>query len=115
MSAVTYHGQFPDGQERDGDPYIEQYGYTFVGNKSVNVTDEVHLRKFAGNRFFKVAGKSDKDAVEQGQDEAEKAEAESLREWLNEHQVPFHHKLGLEKLRDLKEAYLKAQDKAQDA
>lgn len=32
-----------------------QFGYTFEGGKSVDVTDEKHLAKFRGNAFFEVA------------------------------------------------------------
>jgi hypothetical protein len=31
-----------------------QYGYDFIGGNSVEVTDEKHLAKFRGNRFFEV-------------------------------------------------------------
>ena len=112
MASVTYHGEFPEGQEEDGTPYVEQYGYRFYPNKSVSVADEEHLTKLAGNRFFKVSGKSDKEAVEQGESEAENAETETLKSWLTDHQVPFHHKAGLAKLQGLKDDYLKAQEKA---
>lgn len=113
MTAVTYHGEYPADQVDDqGSPYIEQYDYTFYPGKSVDVKDEVHLAKLSANRFFKVAGKSDKDAVEQGQDEADKAETEALRAWLAERGVNAHHKLGRDKLEGLKADYLKTQEKA---
>lgn len=107
MTSVTYHGELPDGQDS-----IEQHCYVFERGKSVNVTNAEHLRKLAGNRFFKVAGKSDKELVEQGKDEAESAEVQSLQDYLREQNVPFHHKAGLTKLRDLKEAHETAQAKA---
>lgn len=113
MTAVTYHGEYPADQvDEDGTPFIEQHGYKFTPGKSVDVKDEQHLGKLAGNRFFKVAGKSDKDAVEQGQDEADKAETEALRAWLAERGVNAHHKLGRDKLEGLKADYLKTQEKA---
>lgn len=108
MAQVTYHGEFPEGADT-----ITQHGYEFGREgKAVNVTEKDLLAKFATNRFFKTSD-SDKEAVEAGQDEAEKAEAQSLREWLTDHQVPFHHKLGRDKLQGLKDDYLKAQEKAQ--
>lgn len=102
MSAVTYHGEYPDGQvNEEGKRYIVQHGETFVEGKSVNVTDKVALARFASNRFFKTV-ESDKDAVTQGQDEAEKAEVEALRAELTEAGFAPHHRLGLDKLRELK-------------
>lgn len=107
MSAVTYHGEYPDGQD-----YIDHQGYRFERGKSTSVTDKTDLAKLAANRFFKTP-QSDKEEVEQGQDEAEVAEAQTLQTWLREHEVPFHHKLGLSKLRDLKEDYEKRVAEAQ--
>lgn len=116
MTAVTYHGEFPLGQENaDGDPYIEAFGYEFTKGKSVTVKEQEVAAKLSTNRFFKVAGKSEKDDVEQGEDEAEKAEADTLRAFLTEHGVPVHHKVGLNKLRDLKVDYdKKAVEAAKD-
>ncbi len=108
MAQVKYHGEFPEGAES-----ISQYGYEFEGNKAVNVTDEAHLAKFASNRFFEVSGESDKEQVDQGKADAEKAEEETLRAWLAEHQVPVHHRAGLKALREAKDGWLKAQEKAQ--
>lgn len=108
MASVKYHGEFPEGKDT-----IEQHGFEFEKGKAVNVTDKTLIEKFAGNRFFEVSGESDKDLVKQGQEDADQAETESLKAWLNEHQVPFHHKLGRDKLEGLKAEYLKAQDKAQ--
>lgn len=110
MAQVKYHGEFPEGKDT-----IEQHGYEFEAGKAVNVTDKTLIEKFAGNRFFEVSGESKKEEVEQGKEEAEQAETESLKAWLNEHQVPFHHKLGADKLRALKADYLKAQEKAQES
>lgn len=116
MTSVTYHGEFPLGQENaDGDPYVEQYGYEFAKGKSVNVTDKDVAEKLSTNRFFKVAGESEKDDVEQGKDEAEKAESDTLRTFLADNGVPVHHKAGLTKLRELKADYdKKAAAAAQD-
>lgn len=108
MAQVKYHGEFPEGQDT-----ITQHGYEFEAGKAVNVTDKALIEKFAGNRFFEVSGESDKELVKQGQSDAEQAETETLQAWLREHQVPFHHKLGADKLRALKADYLKAQEKAQ--
>lgn len=108
MATVKYHGEYPEGADE-----IVQHGVTFEKGKSVSVTDKDVVAKLAANRFFEVSGESDKDEVKAGQDEAEKAETETLREWLTAHQVPFHHKLGRDKLQGLKDDYLKAQDKAQ--
>lgn len=40
--------------EADMPESTEQYGYSFERAKGVEVTDAQHLRKFGGNRFFKV-------------------------------------------------------------
>ena len=107
MANVKYHGEYPEAGS------IQQYGYTFEPNKSVSVTDEYHLGKFAGNRFFEVSGKSDKDQVEQGQEDAEKAEAETLKAYLDEHHVPYRANASLKALRDLKAEREKALEEAQ--
>lgn len=109
MASVKYHGEFPEGKDT-----ITHHGFEFEDGKAVNVTDKALLEKFASNRFFEVSGESDKALVEQGKEDAEKAETESLQAWLRDHQVPFHHKLGNDKLRVLKADYLKAQEKAQE-
>lgn len=115
MTAVTYHGEYPADQvDGEGKAYIEAFGERFYEGKSVDLKDEKLVAKATGNRFFKVAGKSDKDAVAQGVDEAEKAEAETLRAWLSENGYAPHHKLGVEKLRALKADHLKAQEKASE-
>ena len=108
MASVKYFGEFPEGKDT-----IEQHGYEFEAGKAVNVTDKALVDKFAGNRFFEVSGASDKDQVKQGQADAEQAEVQTLQGWLDEHKVPYHHRLGADKLRALKADYLKAQDKAQ--
>lgn len=110
MASVKYHGEFPEGKDA-----IEMYGYTFEEGKAVNVTDKDHLEKLAGNRFFEVSGESDKEQVKQGQDDAQKAEVETLQGWLKEHNVPFHHREGVDKLRAKKADWLKAEQKAQEA
>ena len=114
MTGVKYHGQYPDGQEEDGKPFIEQHGYRFQPGQTVQVKEADLLAKFAGNRFFEVAGKSDKDALAEGKDEAEKAEIQDLRAWLNDRGIATHHKSGVEKLRGLKADYEEAQAKALD-
>jgi len=109
MAGVTYHGEFPEGADA-----IEQHGYEFSRDgKAVNVTEKDLLAKFAGNRFFKTAD-SEKEDVEQGQDEAEKAEVETLREYLKRENVPVHHRTGLDGLRKAKADHEKAQQKASE-
>lgn len=116
MTAVTYIGQFPDGQvDGDDKPFIEQHGYLFHPGQSTKVDDERVVEKLAANRFFKVAGKSDKEEAERAADEAEKAEADDLRAWLAEHGFNPHHKTGLDKLRQMKADHLVAQAKAEEA
>lgn len=110
MTKVTYHGEYPEGRDA-----ITQHGHVFERGKSVDVTDKGVLARFAANRFFEVAGESDKDDVKEGKQEAEQANAERLREWLTAHKVPFHHKLGVTNLQALKDDYLKAEAKAQEA
>lgn len=105
MTSVTYHGDYPEGQvNEDGKRYIVQYDETFVEGKSVNVTDKNLVAKLAANRFFKTEG-SDKDAVEQGKEEAEKSEAEAIRARLAEDGINPHHKLGLPALRKLRDEH----------
>ena len=105
MAKVTYHGEAPNGS-------ISQYGYDFEPGKAVEVKDENHLAKLSTNRFFEVAGKSDKDEVKEGQAQAEANEAETLREYLKRENVPVHHRTGLEGLRKAKADHEKAQQKA---
>jgi len=115
MSAVTYHGEYPEGQvNEDGKRYVVQHEETFVEGKSVNVTDKGLLAKFAANRFFKTEG-SDKDAIAQGADEADKAEAEAIRAKLAEDGIHPHHLTKLPNLRKLRDEHeaLKA-EAAQD-
>lgn len=44
----VYTGEAPNGS-------IQQYGYTFVPNQPVDVTDDFAIRKLSVNQFFKVA------------------------------------------------------------
>lgn len=106
MASVTYHGEFPEGQVDDeGHAYIEHLGERFTrGGKAVNVSDKDAVAKFAANRFFKTDG-SDADDVKGAKAEADEAEADTLRAWLRDHSVPFHHKVGLDKLRALRADY----------
>lgn len=106
MAQVTYHGEFPEDREE-----IVQHGYTFERGKSVDVKDKDLLTKFASNRFFKTAD-SDKDAVEAGQEEADRAEEQTLRSYLRDENVPAHHKLNLNSLRKLKADHEKAKAEA---
>lgn len=100
MASVTYHGEFPEGQvDEDGNAFIVHLGHTFIrGGKSVSVSDKDEISKFAANRFFKTEG-SDADDVKEAKAEAEQAEVEALRAWLNENKVPFHHREGLASLK----------------
>lgn len=107
MAQVTYHGEYPEGQDT-----IVQHGYEFSRDgKSVNVTEKDLLAKFAANRFFKTAD-SEKEDVEQGQEEAEQAEAETLKAWLGENKVPYRANASLANLRKAREDYEAAQKKA---
>ena len=106
MAQVTYHGEFPEDRDE-----IVQHGYTFERGKSVDVKEKDLLAKFATNRFFKTAD-SDKDLVSEGQDEAEKAEEQTLRDYLRAENVPAHHKLNLASLRKLKADHEKAKAEA---
>lgn len=109
MSVVTYHGEYPEGQvDGEGEPFIVQQGYTFNPGKGVKVTDKHDLLELTKNRFFKTPD-SDKEEVEQAKAEAEEAELHTLQAWLDDHEVPYHHRAGLEKLRTLKNDYLLAQ------
>lgn len=107
MAQVKYHGEYP--AEADS---ITQYGYEFSGGKAVNITDKAVLAKLAGNRFFEVSGESDKDDVKAGQEEAEEAEAETLRAWLDENKVPVRANASLKSLRDAKAEQEKRQEEA---
>lgn len=107
MSAVTYHGEYGDLVDGEGHRYIEHQGYVFTEGKSTNVTDKGDLRKLAQNRFFK-APDSDKEEVEQGKDEAELAEIETLRGYLKAENVPSHHRMNLDTLQKLKDDHVKA-------
>lgn len=110
MATVKYHGEFPEGQ--DG---IVQHGYTFErGGKAVDVKDKDLLARFATNRFFEVSGESDKDDVKAGQAEAEEAETETLRTWLDEHNVPFRANASLKSLREARDDYEQRQAEAQE-
>lgn len=105
---VKYIGEMPEGQDA-----ISQYGYEFEKNKAVDVPDDHEFaNKFRNNRFF-VTEDDEKEDVDAAKAEAEANEAESLRTWLTEHQVPFHHREGVDKLRTKRAAYEKAQAEAQ--
>ena len=114
MSTVTYIGECPEGQvDSEGKPFIVQQGYTFRPGESVKVTDKGDLLELTKNRFFK-APDSDKEEIENAQAEADAAEEQTLRGWLEEHQVPVHHRAGLKALRDAKQNYLLAQAAASE-
>jgi hypothetical protein len=53
----------------------EHLGYTFEGNKPVEVTNPAHLRKFAGHPFFKVSGYTPVEAVDVVRTAAERESA----------------------------------------
>lgn len=114
MSSVTYHGEYPDGQlDDEGEPFIIQQGYKFTPGKPVKVDNDFDLLALTQNRFFKTPD-SDKEELKRAQDEAEKAEVASLQSWLDDHQVPHHHRLGSAKLRELKADYLLKQAQAEE-
>ncbi len=102
MAQVSYHGEYPEGQD-----FIEQHGYAFEQGKSVDVKEDYLLSKFAQNRFFKTA-KSDKEELQRGEDEAEKAESQTLREYLDDHSVPYRANASLDNLRKAKADYDKS-------
>lgn len=114
MTAVTYHGEYPDGQADDeGLPFIVHEGLTFQPGKSVKVDDKSVLTRLATNRFFKLPD-SDKEEIERGMREAEDAEIKTLKAWLDEHRVPYHPKSGLDKLRGHKADWLAAQEAVEE-
>lgn len=106
MVKVVYHGEAPNGS-------VSQYGYDFEPGKAVEVKDENHLAKLSTNRFFEVAGKSDKDEVKEGQAQAEANEAETLRGYLDDEKVPYRANASLDTLRKLAQEHQDAQEKAQ--
>lgn len=54
MAKVTYN---PKAAPNDALPEdTTQFGYEFIGDKPVDVTNAAHLRKFSGHPHFKVAG-----------------------------------------------------------
>lgn len=108
MAQVKYHGEYPDGSDS-----ISQYGYEFAGGKAVSITDKTVLGKLAGNRFFEVSGESDKNEVKAGQEEAEEAESETLRAWLDDKSVPYRANASLKSLREARADYEKRQAEAQ--
>lgn len=108
MVKVVYHGEAPNGS-------VSQYGYDFEPGKAVEVKDENHLAKLSANRFFEVAGKSDKDEVKEGQAQAEANEAETLRGYLDDEKVPYRANASLDTLRKLVQEHQDAQEKAQEA
>lgn len=111
MSGVTYHGEYGNLVDGEGNRYIEHGGYVFTEGKATNVTDKGDLLKLAQNRFFK-APDSDKEGVELGKDQAGLAEIETLRGYLKAENVPSHHKMNLPTLRKLKEEHEKAKAEA---
>lgn len=112
MTAVTYHGEYPEGQVNDeNEPFILHEGYEWTPGTSVTVTDDEVLKRLATNRFFKLP-KADKDEIERGLREAEEAEVQTLKTWLTDHKVPFHGGSGLVKLQGLKADYQRQLDDA---
>lgn len=62
MPKVKYIGE--PGGTRD----TTQFGYVFEDGKAVEVTDEKHLAKFRGNRFFEVSDDAVKLPIKGGKD-----------------------------------------------
>lgn len=56
MAKVTYDPSEDQVAEHDLPKTTSQFGYDFAAGKAVEVGNVSHLRKFAGNRFFKVSG-----------------------------------------------------------
>ena len=110
MASVKYHGEFPEGRD-----YIVQHGVTFDRDgKAVSVSDKESLARFASNRFFEVTGESDKEAVEQGKEEAEKAEIQGIRSRLEADGIRPHHLLKLPALQKLEADHLALKSKANE-
>lgn len=109
MATVKYNGEFPEGADS-----IVQHGVTFERGKSANVTDKETLARLSTNRFFEVSGESDKEQVEQGKSEAEQAEADTLRAYLDDKSVPYRANANLASLRKAREDYDAAVAKAQE-
>lgn len=63
MAKVSYAPEPDQIAEGDLPKDTSQFGYDFIGDKPVEVTNPAHLRKFAGHPFFKVSGDLPKDAV----------------------------------------------------
>lgn len=113
--SVKYLGTYPEGQvDDDGVPYIDQYEYRFQPNKAVSISDEYHLEKLSGNRFFEVSGESKKDEVDAARLEAEESEAETLRAYLADEKVPVRANASLDNLRKAKADHEAAKLKAQE-
>lgn len=110
MAQVKYNGEFPEGQDS-----ITQHGVEFERGKSVNVTDKAVLERLSNNRFFEVSGESDKEQIAQGKDEAEQAEAGTLRAYLDGKNVPYRANANLASLRKAREDYDAQVLKAQEA
>lgn len=110
MAQVKYHGEFPADQDT-----ITHLGIEFGRDKAVSVTDKDTLAKLAANRFFEVSGESDKDDVKAGQAEAEAAEVETLKAWLDEQRIPYRANASLKNLRDAKAEREKEQAEAEQA
>lgn len=109
MAQVKYFGEYPEGADS-----ITQHGVEFERGKSVNVTDKAVLERLSNNRFFEVSGESDKEQVTQGKEEAEQAEADTLRAYLDDKSVPYRANANLASLRKAREDYDAAVAKAQE-
>ena len=69
MAFVTYHGEYPADQD-----FIVHHGYEFRDGDAVEVEDKALLKRFEGNRFFRVSDSEKED---------NEAEAVELKEWLD--------------------------------
>jgi hypothetical protein len=56
-----------------------QFGYYFAKGKSVDVTDEAHLKKFRGNQFFHVDGKEGEHTLAEHKENAPRIQQDEQR------------------------------------
>jgi len=71
MAKVSYDSRADDAAGLPEN--TTQFGYEFVGNKPVEVTDPAHLRKFVGHPHFKVSGEVPESNVGRSAAERESA------------------------------------------
>ena len=89
MAFVTYHGEYPADQD-----FIVHHGYEFRDGDAVEVEDKALLKRFEGNRFFRVSDSEKED---------NEAEAVELKEWLDLRGIEYRANASLKALRAAKE------------